>query len=223
MRKLFSLMLALVLALGLACAEEAVPDLTGDWLLVYNVNGTEISYYVYLYENNTFELAGDDSEKNGKGTWAFDGSLLTLAAEEGDVISLVYDADAHQLQGEYGGIPARMELPIEPEIGEVPGGENVEEPAPGMLDGGWSAAQDPSVTDGVAALLEKATDGLVGVGYTPVAYLGSQVVAGTNHAILCRADAVVPDAVPYWAVVYIYEDLEGSVSLLDIVELALGV
>ena len=70
--------------------------------------------------------------------------------------------------------------------------------AEGGLVGGWTAAEDPAITDDVNALIEKALDGLVGVNYVPVAYLGSQVVAGTNHAILCLATAVVPDAVPAW-------------------------
>ena len=86
--------------------------------------------------------------------------------------------------------------------------------AEGSLVGGWTAAEDPAITDDVNALIEKALDGLVGVNYVPVAYLGSQVVAGTNHAILCLATAVVPDAVPAWTILYLYEDLTGNVSIL---------
>ena len=65
-------------------------------------------------------------------------------------------------------------------------------------------------------------EGLVGVGYTPVAYLGSQVVAGTNHAFLCQAVTVVPDAVPRWTVVFLYEDLQGNVSLMNIADFDFG-
>ena len=61
-----------------------------------------------------------------------------------------------------------------------------------------------------------------GVGYTPVAYLGSQVVAGTNHAFLCQAVTVVPDAVPRWTVVFLYEDLQGNVSLMNIADFDFG-
>ena len=63
---------------------------------------------------------------------------------------------------------------------------------------------------------------LVGVDYVPVAYLGSQVVAGTNHAILCQATVVVPDAEPFYAIVYLYEDLQGNDSVLDIEEFDFG-
>ena len=57
---------------------------------------------------------------------------------------------------------------------------------------------------------------------TPVAYLGSQVVAGTNHAFLCQAVTVVPDAVPRWTVVFLYEDLQGNVSLMNIADFDFG-
>ena len=92
----------------------------------------------------------------------------------------------------------------------------------GGLVGGWTPAEDPAITDEVNALLEKALDGLVGVNYVPVAYLGSQVVAGTNHAILCQATAVVPDAVPAWKILYLYEDLQGNVTVLSIGDLDIG-
>ena len=55
-----------------------------------------------------------------------------------------------------------------------------------------------------------------------MAYLGSQVVAGTNHAFLCQAVTVVPDAVPRWTVVFLYEDLQGNVSLMNIADFDFG-
>ena len=91
-----------------------------------------------------------------------------------------------------------------------------------VLLGGWTPAEDPAVTEEVETLLEKATTGLLGVAYKPVAYLGSQVVAGTNHAILCQARVVSPDAQPYFVIVYIYEDLQGNVSLLNIADFDVG-
>ena len=93
---------------------------------------------------------------------------------------------------------------------------------PGMLAGGWQAAADPEVTEDLQAIFDKGLEGLVGVDYVPVVYLGSQVVAGTNHAFLCQAAVVVPNAVPQWAVVYLYEDLEGNVSILDIEDFDFG-
>ena len=97
--------------------------------------------------------------------------------------------------------------------GAVPAGWNE------VLDGGWAAASDPAVTEEVRALLEKGLEGLVGMSYVPVAYLGSQVVAGYNHAVLCQGTVIYPGAQPRWVIVYLYEDPEGSVSLTDIADL----
>ncbi len=101
----------------------------------------------------------------------------------------------------------------EMERGAVPGGRN--EP----VDGSWSAAGDPAITDEIKALFDKALTGLVGVNYTPVAYLGSQVVAGSNHAILCQATTIYPGAAPRWVIMYLYEDLQGGVTITDITDL----
>ena len=90
------------------------------------------------------------------------------------------------------------------------------------ITGGWKPATDPAVTDDVKALLAKGMDGLVGVNYVPVAYLGSQVVAGTNHAILCQATVVYPGAEPYFAIVYLYEDIQGNVTLMNIADFDVG-
>ena len=88
--------------------------------------------------------------------------------------------------------------------------------------GGWNIPADTALTEEVIDAFEKAMEGLLGVDYTPVAYLGYQVVAGLNHAILCEASVVIPDAEPYYAIVYIYEDLEGNAEILQIVALEEG-
>ena len=51
---------------------------------------------------------------------------------------------------------------------------------------------------------------MAGAEYTPVAVLGTQVVAGTNYCILCKAAAAVPGAQPSYELVYVYEDLSGN-------------
>ncbi len=85
-----------------------------------------------------------------------------------------------------------------------------------VVDGGWGMASDPAITDEVKALFDKALNGLVGVNYVPVTYLGMQVVAGYNHAILCQATTVYPGASPRWVIMYLFEDLDGGVTVTDI-------
>ena len=82
--------------------------------------------------------------------------------------------------------------------------------------GGWSQANSPVITEDVQALVEKASEQLTGAVYTPVAYVGSQVVAGTNHLVLCKTEPVVPDAVQTYALLTIYEDLQGNTEITEI-------
>lgn len=85
-----------------------------------------------------------------------------------------------------------------------------------ILLGGYQRAESPEITDDIKALVEKATETLLGAEYTPVAYIASQVVAGKNHRILCKITPVVPEAVSTYAIVVIYEDLQGNASVTEI-------
>lgn len=86
------------------------------------------------------------------------------------------------------------------------------------MEGGWVKAESPELTPHVKERFDKAMTELVGVSYAPMELLATQTVAGTNYAILCKAQVVVPDAEEYEAVVYIYEDLEGNATVSDIVD-----
>ena len=56
---------------------------------------------------------------------------------------------------------------------------------------------------------------LVGVGYKPLAYVGSQVVKGINHYLICQAKGIYPNAMPY-AVVMCINVFENQVSVVGI-------
>ncbi len=85
--------------------------------------------------------------------------------------------------------------------------------------GGWSVAENTGITEENQAVFDKAMEGLVGVNYKHIAYLGSQVVAGTNHCFLATATVVYPNAVPTLVLVYIYEDLQGNATITNIAPL----
>lgn len=85
-----------------------------------------------------------------------------------------------------------------------------------VLTGGWSRVDSPVITDDIKAVVEKAVEKLTGVVYTPVVYVGSQVVAGTNHLVLCKAEPVVPDAVQTYSLLTIYEDLQDNAEITEI-------
>lgn len=67
-----------------------------------------------------------------------------------------------------------------------------------------------------ATAFDKAIKEMAGVTYTPVAYLGSQVVAGSNYAILCTAKPDGQDAKASLKVVVIYNDVSGDANVLRI-------
>ena len=88
----------------------------------------------------------------------------------------------------------------------------------GEIVGGWTKAESPAITEEFRTVFNKATATLAGVEYIPVAYLASQVVAGMNHCVLCKAAATVPDAETTYVIVYIYEDLQGNAEITDTAE-----
>lgn len=87
--------------------------------------------------------------------------------------------------------------------------------------GGWTVTEgDPTqIPEEVLNAFAKATEELEGCTYTPVALLASQVVAGTNYCLLCQTQLVTPDAPVGYALVYLYEGLDGSASLLKVQEI----
>ncbi|MGN1339630.1 MAG: hypothetical protein ACI4WS_05015 [Oscillospiraceae bacterium] len=94
-----------------------------------------------------------------------------------------------------------------------------------MLDGGFSANTGKFLfgkNKDVYSVYKQAMEGITGVSYKPIAYLGSQVVAGSNYLILCRSRVVYPNAPYGWSLVTVNKALDGSVSLVGIETLELG-
>ena len=87
--------------------------------------------------------------------------------------------------------------------------------------GGWESVphEAEELPGDAQAAFDKALEGLVGAEYVPVALLSTQLVAGMNYCILCQITPVVPNAVPHWALVYIYADLEGNAEIMNVYDL----
>ncbi len=217
MRKLFSLVTAVVLVLGLACAwAEVAPDnfLVSDWKLVFTYEDSVITEQtVFIYEDYTFELF--DEGQSEKGTWVFDGETLALTANE-VTLPLLWNADAHRFSGEFNGMALTMSVPIEAESEKAPAAD-----AP---LGGWAVTEDQAITEDINNIFFQGLDsyqtGIITVAYNPVALLGTQVVAGTNYAVLSKASEINQGS--KWVIVYLYQDLEGNASVLDIADIPLG-
>jgi hypothetical protein len=64
-------------------------------------------------------------------------------------------------------------------------------------------------------MVYKAAEAKGGDLYEPIAYVGSQIVSGTNHAILCKTmpSASGKDTKSSLVLVYVYEDLQGNCEI----------
>ena len=218
MRKLISTMSALIMIVSL-CSTSAFAEqndfLTGIWKMEYSLGGAVIAEQaVTIYDDSTFEVM--DEGQSEKGTWMFDGEMLSLTAD-GEEIKLKWDEGARQLAGEYSGMTVKLNAADEQDGEDVA----VED---GPVAGGWTVSDDYTITSEIEQLLWTALDsyqtGTITIAYAPVAYLGSQVVAGTNHAILCKASEINKGS--SWVIIYLYEDLQGDVSIMNIADFEFG-
>lgn len=85
--------------------------------------------------------------------------------------------------------------------------------------GGWTAVEaagQKTLPEDVQKALTTATEGLSGVGYEPLASLGSQVVAGVNYAVLCKSTTVTENPLSALAVVTVHADLNGGAEVLSV-------
>ena len=87
------------------------------------------------------------------------------------------------------------------------------------ISGNWKRAADPALTDTVRKVFDKAFDGLEGVSYTPYALLASRTTAsGRQYGSLCKATVVYPGAEMHYAVVDVYESLEGNANIIGVTD-----
>ena len=216
MRKPVSLIMVLVMSLGLSCAwAEAAQDnfLISDWKLFYSLGDFAIAEQtIFIYEDNTFEAMDENESK--KGPWTSDDETL----------SLKWNKENHQFTGNYNGMTITMYMSVEAESKETTD-STAGAPAGGTLAGGWTVADDPAITDDVNNIFFRALDsyqtGTITVAYTPVALLGTQVVAGTNYAVLSKASEINKGS--RWVIIYLYQDLEGNAAVLNIADVELGI
>ena len=84
-----------------------------------------------------------------------------------------------------------------------------------VMPGGWyESVYDAD--DETKAMVEKAASKLTGANYEAVVHAAEQVVAGKNHAVLCRITPVVPNATYHYGLAVIYEDVQGNCEISDV-------
>lgn len=104
---------------------------------------------------------------------------------------------------------------------DKPGPTEAVDPAPEKPDSeAWIAAENYEITDEIKNILNRAMERIRGVIYDPVAYVGTQRNAGKNHAIICKVQMAQPTAIPYYAIIHIHEDTDGTATVTDTLGLA---
>ena len=91
------------------------------------------------------------------------------------------------------------------------GRKNEQTESSGSPDADWNLPETIEISDDVADVFNKAMEGLTGVNYEPLGYLGEK---DGVYCIICRATLVYPDAKPYYALVYVGND--GIHNIWDI-------
>ncbi len=174
--------------------------------------GAEPSYYlVYIFESP------DGKEAEVTGTMVFDPAALSELATEEEPIT-----EEEAMTEEEPVTEKELITEEEPVTEEELMTEEAVEPAPagfGGVLGGWSIPERFEIDEERQHLLDAALSTLLGADYQPVAYLGSQIVAGKNHCFLCVTTPVVPNAVPHYTLLYLYENLSGEVQILNIADI----
>ena len=99
------------------------------------------------------------------------------------------------------------------------------EESQGNLLGGWNVVDSGKPgslgSQEAQASFEKAIEGLVGVGYTPVQLLASQVVAGMNYMALAKGRTITAEESLDLYVITWYQDLDGNSTITSIEKLDL--
>lgn len=92
-----------------------------------------------------------------------------------------------------------------------------------MLLGGWNLdeVKGCNLPQKAQSAFTAVTGDLVGADYEPIAYLGSQIVNGTNYRIIAVQRLVIPNSQPRIVKMIIHEETDGSVSLVSVSRLAL--
>lgn len=100
----------------------------------------------------------------------------------------------------------KAEAPVEESPAAMAGAYSFEQAVPGVLP---EEAKDA---------FDAAMAGYTGMNLEPIALVGTQVVAGTNYAILCKGTRVTQNPVSMMVIAIIYQDLEGKASVRNVAD-----
>ena len=87
--------------------------------------------------------------------------------------------------------------------------------------GDWKIveSQPCPLPEKVATAFSEAIAGLIGASYTPVAFVGQQLVSGMNYALICDQTIVTRDPAKHVVLMKIYAPLSGKATATSIEQL----
>ena len=86
----------------------------------------------------------------------------------------------------------------------------------GMDTGEWAPAEDPALTEELEKGFNEAAEGLVGVGYTPVALAAEKTTPGLEFILIAESTSVTSDEDAGYAFVYLTRENSGKFTITDI-------
>ena len=90
-----------------------------------------------------------------------------------------------------------------------------------QLAGGFTVYSDEtssSLNEDLLSMFSQATSSITGIVYTPIALIGTQVVAGLNYSFFCKGAPVVPQPTTAYYIVTVYRDLQGHATVTNIAD-----
>lgn len=82
--------------------------------------------------------------------------------------------------------------------------------------GGYTEAEDGTITEELNQIFTTALDGLLGATYEPVELVATQVVSGINYKFLANGTKTTNPVTKGTYYITIYKDTQGNIELLDI-------
>ena len=179
-------------------ATEATPVLAGGWNLNADLDNETLEIF--------YKAAGDDTELQPMallGTQVVAGTnyAVLCADAEGWKIAYVYAT----LDGAASLERVQVLLPVGDQLGA------------------WQI-MTPECDDYDTAYekTSEALDNMLGASYDQQTVLASQMVNGTNYAVLTRKTLVTAEPIANWALVIVHVDLDGNASVIDIQDVGLS-
>ena len=228
LKQIISIMLISTIAVGIsACAgsgsdRDEVPE-------------TETGAWTINHQKNQAKLPEEVEKAFNKATEKHTGSTLEPVAYMGSQVvagmnyMILCQAEtttqepeaSYQIAIIYADLEGNAELTSLEDFDIVKYTEGEGTKSKGGLAGGWYAASEPAgleIPENVKNAYGKATEAVCWewAEVDLLAYLGSQVVSGTNYAILCHGKLTEDESVDQIFVAKIYEDPEGNAEVSNI-------